>query len=204
MKYLITIALLISLYSCTDKHNKSALCSNEIEQKYCDLFCKAKWTFYASNSVDSISYLDSKNNKISKVDALFMNLQLSKLIEKGDTVEFQIFPSSEYGVHSFKQKNYYYIFGVNKKTKQLLYRLKGNTKGYAEKVNGNVFFKNDKVYKYIDSLYKNSDSPINDMRMYGTYPLDELDSILISKIKAGRFDINPWVTIYAKEQGLVY
>ena len=69
--------------------------------------------------------------------------------------------------------------------------------------NGYVFNKNDKVYNYIDSVYKNNPNHTADMRYYGLYPINEQDSILIVKLNSQRKRINPWLNNYAKQKGYI-
>ena len=75
----------------------------------------------------------------------------------------------------------------SKKSNKMIER-KTNGFSFPKIMNGNLFRKGDKSFKFIDSLLLANNVK---MRNLGLYPIDEKDSILISKIKSGCKDIIP-------------
>ena len=205
MKVFLIVLFIFFIFSCSEKKEVESNCPSEIEQKgYCDLFNEAKWCFYSSNSHGKFEYIDTSTHKrVSLTDVLPVDLQVTKYREFNDTIEFTFFPTNEHDLYSINQTQIFINFGFNKVTRNLIYRDRGVYLNTSYKMNGYIFNSNDDTFKFIDSIYKNNRTLANDMRVYGLYPINEQDSILIAKLKSNRKDINPCLINYAKQKGYI-
>jgi|GEM_PF-5466895 len=204
MKIFFKIILIAICVSCSENSKvyleDNQYCPQEIaEKKYCDLYNKAMWYFYASNSHNKFEYRINWGKLITLEDVLSIELELYKWKEFNDTIEFTFVPAKKYELTFFYQRVKFGSFGFNKKNRKLIYKVASQVHGKSfieRERNGYIFYTGDRFALLVDSICKNSPSGYS-MRDLGIYPINEDDSILISKIKSGRNDINPWLINYA-------